>query len=227
MEKGTARPSLALENLLEEEKLSGPEREMANETTTTSLLVNFFLAMLLYPDTIRRAQRELDVITGRERLPTFEDRSRLSFVDAMCKEILRWRPILPVGVPHASTKDDVYDGYFIPKGAIVIGNTWAIMHDPTLYPEPDVFKPERFLGPDGTLLDDPIVTSAFGWGKRICPGRHFVDATMFIVVSSLLSVFNIEKVQDEPFVYSYKGAIISSPHSFPCSIVLGINKQRS
>jgi hypothetical protein len=112
----------------------------------------------------------------------------------------------------------------------------AIMHDPTLYPEPDVFKPERFLGPDGTLLDDPIVTSAFGWGKRICPGRHFVDATMFIVVSSLLSVFNIEKVQDEPFVYSYKGAIIrystttislfneanhliSSPHSFPCSIV--------
>jgi hypothetical protein len=112
----------------------------------------------------------------------------------------------------------------------------AIMHDPTLYPEPDVFKPERFLGPDGTLLDDPIVTSAFGWGKRICPGRHFVDATMFIVVSSLLSVFNIEKVQDEPFVYSYKGSVIrystttmslfnganhfiSCPHSFPCLIV--------
>ncbi|KAH9976262.1 cytochrome P450 [Lactifluus volemus] len=170
--------------------------------------------MLLYPDMIRRAQRELDVITGRERLPTFEDRSRLSFVDAMCREILRWRPVVPLGVPHASTKDDVYDGYFIPKGAIVIGNTWAIMHDPTLYPEPDIFKPERFLGPDGTLLDDPIVTSAFGWGKRICPGRHFVDATMFIVVSSLLSVFNIEKVQD-----AEANHLISCPHSFPCSIV--------
>ncbi|KAH9976261.1 cytochrome P450 [Lactifluus volemus] len=191
MEKGTARPSLALENLLEEEKLSGPEREMANETTVGALGTLYAAGN----DTC-----ELDAITGRERLPTFEDRSRLSFVDAMCKEILRWRPIVPSGVPHASTKDDVYDGYFIPK-------------------EPDVFKPERFLGPDGTLLDDPIVTSAFGWGKRICPGRHFVDATMFIVVSSLLSVFNIEKVQDEPFVYSYKGSVISCPHSFPCSIV--------
>jgi hypothetical protein len=123
----------------------------------------------------------------------------------------------------------------------------AIMHDPTLYPEPDIFKPERFLGPDGTLLDDPIVTSAFGWGKRICPGRHFVDATMFIVVSSLLSVFNIEKVQDaegRPFVYSYKGAgirysttIISLFNELITSLAvhtrshaqlcLGINKQRN
>jgi cytochrome P450 len=85
------------------------------------------------------------------------------------------------------------------------------MHDPTLYPEPDVFKPERFLGPDGTVLEDPIVTAVFGWGKRICAGRHFVDATVFIVISSLLSVFNIEKVQDaegRPFVYSYTGSII-------------------
>jgi cytochrome P450 len=84
------------------------------------------------------------------------------------------------------------------------------MHDPTLYPEPDVFKPGRFLGPDGTVLEDPIVTAAFGWGKRICPGRHVVDATMFIVISSLLSVFNIEKAHDaegRPFIYSFTCSI--------------------
>ena len=62
-----------------------------------------------------------------------------------------------------------------------------------MYPEPDSFKPERFLDPDGSLRDDPVLTSAFGFGKRICPGRHFVDVTFFIVVASLLSVFNIEK----------------------------------
>jgi cytochrome P450 len=87
----------------------------------------------------------------------------------------------------------------------------AILHDPTLYPEPDVFKPERFLNSDGSIRDDPILTSAFGFGKRICPGRHFVDATLFIVVASLLSVFNIEKAcdtEDLPSDYAYTGFLI-------------------
>ena len=83
------------------------------------------------------------------------------------------------------------------------------MHDPARYSEPDVFKPERFLRPDGILLDDPILTTVFGYGKRICPGRHFADATLFIVVASVLSVFNLEKEPDpegRPFVYSYTGS---------------------
>jgi len=87
----------------------------------------------------------------------------------------------------------------------------AILHDPALYPEPDVFKPERFLNSDGSLRDDPILTSAFGFGKRICPGRHFVDATLFIVVASLLSVFNIERARDTedlPPFYTYTGFLI-------------------
>ena len=69
----------------------------------------------------------------------------------------------------------------------------AILRDPVRYPEPDSFRPERFLDSDGSLRDDPVLTTAFGFGKRICPGRHFVDTTLFIVVASLLSVFNIEK----------------------------------
>ena len=117
----------------------------------------------------------------------------------------------------------------------------VILHDPERYPEPDVFKPERFLNPDGSLLDDPILVSGFGYGKRTCPGRHFVDATLFITFASLLSVFNIEKgeeVKGQPFGYTYTGAIVrfakhdlqaygtiesnwyfSRPNSFPCSIV--------
>jgi cytochrome P450 len=68
-----------------------------------------------------------------------------------------------------------------------------MLHDPASYPEPDIFKPERFLNADGSLRDDPNLTSAFGFGKRICPGRHFVSATLFIVAASLFSVFNIER----------------------------------
>ncbi|KAH9975189.1 cytochrome P450, partial [Russula compacta] len=198
---GTARPSLALENFQEMEslKLSGSDRDKAEETiagalasiyqaganTTVAAMMSFLVAMLLYPDIQKKAQHELDSVIGRERLPTFEDRPRLPFIDAVCKEVLRWRPVTPLAVPHASTKDDIYGGFFIPKGAVVIGNTWAILHDPSLYPEPDIFRPERFLNPDGSLRDDPVLTSAFGFGKRICPGRHFVDATLFISVASL------------------------------------------
>ena len=73
----------------------------------------------------------------------------------------------------------------------------AILHNPDLYPDPEEFKPERFLNEDGSVRDDPTLVSAFGIGKRICPGRHFVDATLFIVASSVLSVFNVTKAKDE------------------------------
>jgi cytochrome P450 len=73
----------------------------------------------------------------------------------------------------------------------------AILHDPETYPDPEEFRPERFLNKDGSFQDDPTLTLAFGAGKRICPGRHFVDATLFIVTSSVISVFNVTKVKDE------------------------------
>jgi hypothetical protein len=69
----------------------------------------------------------------------------------------------------------------------------AVLHDPVIYPDPDSFKPERFINEDGSLRDDPVLTTAFGFGKRICPGRHLADGTIFIVIASLLSVFNIKK----------------------------------
>jgi cytochrome P450 len=73
----------------------------------------------------------------------------------------------------------------------------AILHNPEIYPDPEEFKPERFLNDDGSVRDDPMLSLAFGVGKRICPGRHFVDATIFIVASSVLSVFNVTKAKDE------------------------------
>ncbi|KAI0291059.1 cytochrome P450 [Multifurca ochricompacta] len=218
MLNGTAQPSLALEQLQELEKLSGTEREEAEKVMVGAIGTLYTAGV----DT--RVQDELDAVTGRERLPTFDDRPKLPFVEAVCKEILRWRPVAPLAVPHATTKDDVYEGFFIPKGALVIGNTWAILHDPEIYSEPDVFKPERYLNLDGSVRDDPTLTVAFGYGRRICPGRHLVDATLFIVVASLLSVFNVKKRQDAGGAggsseYTYTGAHVSRPNPFPCTIV--------
>ena len=76
----------------------------------------FFLAMALNPEVVQKAQNEIDTVVGFGRLPGFEDRSALPYCKAMLREVLRWRPGLPLGVAHASSEDDIYEGYFIPKG---------------------------------------------------------------------------------------------------------------
>jgi len=240
MQNGTVVQSLASEHLQEIENLATPERQkqevvvkqtlgsmyMAGSDTTVSGLTSLFLALVLYPEVQKRAQAELDTVIARDRLPTFDDRPRLPYIDALCRELFRWQMVTPLGVPHASTEDDVYNGFFIPKGAIIMANAWAILHDPDLYPDPEVFNPERFLNGDGTLLDDPVIPMAFGVGKRICPGRHFVDSTLFIVASSVLSVFNVVKAKDENgreipvnVGTSFQSSIVVHPEKFECSIL--------
>ncbi|KAI0292952.1 cytochrome P450 [Multifurca ochricompacta] len=114
-----------------------------------SALMTFSLACLLHPETQKKAQDETDFVTGRERLPTFEDRPRLPFVDGICNEVSRW---MPVGTSRS--EDNVYEGYLVPKGVswyTVVVTTFlrrAILDDPAVYPEPDTFKPERFLNSD-------------------------------------------------------------------------------
>jgi hypothetical protein len=100
---------------------------------------SLFLALTLYPEVQKRAQAELDSVISRDRLPTSEDKPRLPYIEAMCKELLRWQVVAPLGnnitsaltrsegsrslrkgVPHASVEDDVYRGFFIPKGLIVV-----------------------------------------------------------------------------------------------------------
>ncbi|KAF8483908.1 cytochrome P450 [Russula ochroleuca] len=196
---GTAVHSLAGERLQELESLVGSPSKLFLLTLTSetvATMYSLFLALVLFPHVQRRAQAELDVVIGRDRLPTFDDRPRLPYIEALCKELMRWQIVAPMGLPHSSSRDDIYKGFFISKGSIMVANVWAILHDPEVYPDPEEFKPERFLNEDGSVRDDPTLSLVFGIGKRICPGRHFVDSTIFIVTSSVLSVFNVRKAKD-------------------------------
>jgi cytochrome P450 len=82
-----------------------------------------FLAMVLHPEIMQKAQQELDDVLGN-RLPDFSDRSSLPYIDAILREVLRWQPVTPGGFPHMLSADDVYNGMFMPKGSVVVGNTW-------------------------------------------------------------------------------------------------------
>ena len=84
----------------------------------------FFLAMASYPDVQLRAQAELDAVVGTGRLPEYDDQEALPYVNALVKELLRWRSVVPLAVPHRVLEEDEYRGWRIPKGAIVIPNIW-------------------------------------------------------------------------------------------------------
>ncbi|KAJ6576429.1 cytochrome P450 [Mycena vulgaris] len=196
----------------------------AGADTTASALGSFFLAMALHPDIQKKAQTQIDTTIGTHRLPKFEDRPSLPFVEALYREVMRWKPVLPLGLAHATTADDIYNGYFIPKGATVFSNIWwAMTHDESIYPEPERFNPDRFFTADGKLNDDNTVL-AFGFGRRICVGRHNADATVWATIVSVLSTFNVAKAKDaagneiniDPDNYS--DGLSSHPQPFVCSI---------
>jgi cytochrome P450 len=123
--------------------------------------------MALHPKVVKKAQEELDRVVDKGQLPTFSDRGDLPYIDAVVKEVLRWNPPFPISLPNRVIQDDVYRGYFIPAGATVIQNLWAVCRDPTIYPDPETFNPDRFLK-DGKI--NPLVFNPedriFGTGRR-------------------------------------------------------------
>ncbi|EIM85912.1 cytochrome P450 [Stereum hirsutum FP-91666 SS1] len=235
MQHGLALPSICKENL-ESYDLVSPTTEQENmikyvaatvyaagADTTVGVLHTFFLAMTLYPSIQTRAQAEIDSVLEGKALPTFEDEPNLPYVKALCMELIRWKPITPVAIPHVNIEADVYGKYYIPKGSQIIANAWAMLHDPVAYPNPDDFSPERFIGPHGEFVEDPDLTVAFGWGRRLCPGRHLALSSVWIVVATVLATFHIAKAKDEygkeiDVSGEYTDGLVSHPMPFKCTI---------
>ncbi|KAK0449604.1 cytochrome P450 [Desarmillaria tabescens] len=214
--------TIPLDDFEELAKAAGASLYSANIIVpqTPSALTSFILAMAVYPQVQKKAQAEIDSLT-RGRLPMIMDRNRLPYVSAIVKEVWRWNPSVPLGLPHVVNQDDEYMDYHIEKGSIVWANIWTIMHDEDTFPNPSEFRPERYLGPGNGVSE--IVESAFGFGRRICPGMHLAENSVFLAIATLLAVFNISKAMDPvtgeeitPDV-EYDG-FISHPQPFRCKI---------
>ncbi|KAL3959402.1 hypothetical protein ACCO45_007564 [Purpureocillium lilacinum] len=161
--------------------------------TAVITLTAFTAAMIMFPEVQRTAQEEIDRVVGSDRLPTLEDRDRLPYVDALVKESLRWWPIAPMGFPHLTTAAVAYRGMEIPKGAFLLPAVWWFLHDPRVYSEPSSFDPARFLSPRNE--PDPA-NEAFGYGRRICPGRFFADYFLWLNIARSLACFQISNRLD-------------------------------
>lgn len=170
--------------------------EAGSETTSSSLnsCIKYLSADLLIQT---RAHEEISKVIGDSRSPTFDDEEQLPYVRAMVKEILRIRPVTNIGTPHYTTADVIYKDFFIPKGTVVSINQYAIHYDPARYDEPDSFRPERYLEHSlkaGAYTGgDPYARDHFGFGagRRICPGMHLAENSLFITLAKILWAFQI------------------------------------
>lgn len=195
---------------------------MGGTDTTISTLSTFFLAMTLYPEAQRKAQGELDAVVGTHRLPTIDDRDRLPYVNGLLKEVLRWGPATPLAGPHRLTTDDEQDGYFVPEGTAVIVNVWGLLRDESLYCNPLVFNPERFVASETKSAEiDPRI--CFGFGRRLCPGVRVAEGSLFLFFATTLASYQISKAVDESGAVleptaQYTSRLIRHPMPFPCTI---------
>ncbi|KAG1850378.1 cytochrome P450 [Suillus subalutaceus] len=192
--------------------------------TTVSTINSFFLAMTLFPDVQKKAQAEIDAVVGPDRLPSITDQDSLPYIGALAKEALRWHAVTPTGFPHCVSEDDIHDGYYIPKGSVVIPNIWFMLHDPEIYVNPWQFNPERFLANDGKKPETEPRTICFGFGRRCFSftGIHLVEASVWLSIAMSLAVFDISKTVENgieiiPDVDQSSGTI-SHPKPFKCSI---------
>ncbi|QRV76965.1 cytochrome P450 family protein [Ceratobasidium sp. AG-Ba] len=200
--------------------------------TTVSAIQSFFLAMTLYPEIQAKAQAEIDAyieqrLAGGEssRMILPVDRSKLPYTSALASEILRWHPVANMAGHRSSNEDDCNvvsknNIYRIPARSLVLANIWQITHDPEVYDEPERFKPERYLVPTPPPLPEYY---AFGFGRRICPGVHIAQQSMWISISNTLANFVIAKCKDEHGheivpEERYSTGAVSHPMPFQCTI---------
>ncbi|KAF9244242.1 cytochrome P450 [Melanogaster broomeanus] len=189
------------------------------------------------PEVQKRAQAEIDDVVGMDRLPNFDDRPSLPYVEAVLRETMRMYPIVPLVLVFATVKRSHTQRIFgrtqrmvcsivrhITTQAFMFAVTRAMLRDPETYPEPNSFKPERFFK-DGKLDDEPSTSNiGYGFGRRICPGRYTADASIWAGLVTFLSTMTISKALDaegreievDP---KFTTGAASCPLPFPCAIV--------
>ncbi|KAL4791913.1 cytochrome P450 [Aspergillus venezuelensis] len=219
----------------------------AGSDTTASTLCSAMLAIMATPIVLEMAHAELDSVIGPDRLPLFSDIGNLPYIRALCKEVLRWRPVAVLGgTPHASSEDDQYRGHFIPKGTVMLGNSWAINLNPEYYPDPDRVDPFRFLDVDphslSYLPEEYLASSqpkparshpsksghsSFGWGRRICPGADLAVNTLLITLSRLLWAFDIRPVPGRVYdTLNYTSGFNIRPRDLQVNITVRSERHR-
>ncbi|KAG2360674.1 cytochrome P450 [Suillus spraguei] len=191
----------------------------AGSDTTAVAITVAIMAAACYPAAQAKLHEELDMVIGSDRAPTFKDSSSLPQLHAFLFESFRWRPVIRIGFPHRASKDIFWKGYCIPKGATVYGCHWAISRDPIAFPDPEVFDPQRWLDSEGRLKDN-IKFIAYGFGRRVCPGLHLANHSLYISLALLFWSFRIAQRPGAPInTNAFLDAVIARTVPFEVDVI--------
>nr|QLI62174.1 cytochrome P450 25 [Streltzoviella insularis] len=171
--------------------------------TTSVTLAWFLLYMALYPEEQEIVRKEILSVYPEEDVV---DSTRLPHLMAALCETQRIRSIVPVGIPHGCVQETYLANYRIPKGTMVVPLQWAIHMDPDVWEDPEIYKPSRFLAPDGTLLK-PQEFIPFQTGKRMCPGDELSRMLSCGLVARLFRRKRIRLASEPPSPEEMRGKV--------------------
>ncbi|KAK9165653.1 hypothetical protein Scep_000844 [Stephania cephalantha] len=168
---------------------------------TTSITLLWVITMLLNnPKVLKKVKEELDNQIGKDRHADEEDIKHLPYLQAVVKETLRLYPPSPLSLPHEASNDCIVGGFHVPKGATLITNIWKIQRDPSIWPDPLEFKPERFLTKNALVdfrgLHYELLP--FGSGRRMCVGTNLAAHIVHLTLARLFHEFEIETPNNAP-----------------------------
>lgn len=165
---------------------------MPGGTDTSGTTIEWGIHEILkHPRVLTKLREEMDRVVGRERWIEEEDTTKMPYLEAIIKEIVRLHPLSPLLAPHYAIEDANVAGYDIPKGTVVLINTWSIGRHPYYWQDPYEFKPERFLeGKEIAMNGQDFSLLPFGSGRRRCPGYKLGLKIVRTTISNVFHGFN-------------------------------------
>ncbi|XP_019155275.1 PREDICTED: cytochrome P450 82A3-like [Ipomoea nil] len=192
----------------------------ATDTTTVTLTWALSLVLNNYC-VLEKIQAELDIHVGRERRLNHSDLSKLTYLQAVIKETLRLYPPGPLLLPHQSIDNCTVNGYHIPNGTRVVVNVFKVQRDPNFWSDPDVFRPERFLGEhkEIDLRGNHFELIPFGSGRRMCPGFSLGLELVELVLANLIHGFDLKRISNELIDMTETGGLTSVKATPLCTLL--------
>ncbi|KAL2775509.1 cytochrome P450 2D6 isoform 1, partial [Daubentonia madagascariensis] len=191
--KGNPESSFNDENL----RLVVADLFSAGMSTTSTTLAWALLLMILHPDVQRRVQQELDQVIGQVRRPEMGDQAHMPFTTAVIHEVQRFADIVPLGLPHMTSRDIEVQGFLIPKGTMLLLNLSSVLKDEAVWEKPFRFHPAHFLDAQGHFVK-PEAFMPFSAGRRACLGEPLARMELFLFFTCLLQRFSFSVPPGQP-----------------------------
>ncbi|XP_078165719.1 flavonoid 3'-monooxygenase CYP75B137-like [Carex rostrata] len=181
-------------------------------TDSTSSTIEWAMAEIIKkPNILQKVQEELIQVVGKDKLVQESHLPQLPFLSCVIKETLRLHPPSPLLVPRSPSSPCTIDGYLIPEGTKVVVNVWTIQRDPSQWPDPLEFKPERFQQEEfkRDFTGQEFDYLPFGSGRRICAGIAMAERVVGHLLATMLHSFDWKVPEGKEVDFSEKFGIVT------------------